>query len=335
MIHVEYPGLLSTLQDGGRPGWQHLGITPGGVMDVYSARIANALVGNPHSAAVLETTLHAPCLSFAKGVWLAITGADLSPEIDGAPVPSWRPVWVPAGSRLRFGLPRLGCRAYLAVAGGFVAPRVLNGSGTDCRAGFGGLEGRPLRAGDRLEFLESTLPAPDDPQRMQAPKWCVGWSQGLPMDCPARLRLIPGPDWAGLPLAGRRLLAEDAYRISAASDRMGMRLEGPPLSLKASGEKLSAGVTFGTLQLPPGGQPILLGVDRQTTGGYPMLGVVASVDHPRLAQLRPGDPVRIEPIAVEQAQKLYRLRDQKLRHLQTNLGLRWPLSRKRRGGGNG
>jgi antagonist of KipI len=328
VIRVEQPGLLSTIQDRGRPGWQHLGITPGGVMDTYSAAVSNALVGNSPDAAVLEITLHGPGLLFEAGTWLAITGADLSPEIGGRPVPGWRPVWIPGGTRLRFGPPRLGCRTYLAVAGGFNVPRILGSRSTDIRAGFGGLEGRPLRAGDQLDFPESPLPIPDDPTRLHAPRWWVAWSQELPFDDPARLRFVPGPDWAALPLTGQYALAGETYRISAASDRMGLRLEGPPLVLDATDERLSAGVAFGTLQLPPGGQPILLGVDRQTTGGYPVLGTVASVDHPRLAQLRPGEPVRFEAVTVEQAQALYRDHAERLHRLQTSLSLRWPLNGK-------
>lgn len=326
MIRVEQPGLLSTIQDRGRSGWQHLGVTPGGVMDAYSATVANILAGNPPDAAVLEITLKGPCLSFEAGTWLAVTGADLSPEVRSSPVPSWRPVWVPAGSRLRFGQPRLGCRAYLAVAGGFAVPPVLGSRSTDIRAGFGGLEGRPLRANDVLAHYAGSLPMPDDSWRVHAPRWCVAWSQELSLDGPARLRFVPGPDWTALPLTGQHALAGETYRISAASDRMGLRLEGPPLMLEDAGEKLSAGVAFGTLQLPPGGQPILLGVDRQTTGGYPVLGTVASVDRPRLAQLRPGDVVSFEPIAIEEAQDLFRQRAERLRRLQAGLNLRWPLN---------
>jgi antagonist of KipI len=330
MIRIEKPGLMTTLQDCGRPGRQHLGVTPGGAMDAYSAAVANALVGNAPDAAVMEITLHGPRLRFAFGAWLAVAGADMSPELDGVPLPAWRPVWAPAGARLRFGAARLGCRAYLAVDGGFAVPTVLNGRGADHRAGFGGFEGRPLRTGDRLEHFEGSLPAPENPRRMCAPNWSVAWSQALALECSARLRLIPGPAWEALPPEGRRALAEEAYRISASSDRMGLRLEGPPLSLPGQAEKLSAGVAFGTLQLPPGGRPILLGADRQTTGGYPILGVTASVDLPRLAQLRPGDPVRFEPVAVEKAQALYRLRAEKQRFLQVSLEMRWPLNGRRR-----
>lgn len=329
MIRIENPGLMTTLQDRGRSGQQHLGITPGGAMDAYSAGVANSLVGNAPDAAVMEITLQGPRLRFSSGVWLAVAGADMSPELDGVPLPSWRPVWAPAGARLRFGTARLGCRAYLAVDGGFAVPTVLNGRGLDHRAGFGGFEGRPLRAGDRLASGAGALPAPDNPRRVHAPTWSVAWSQALALECAARLRLIPGPDWDALPSEARFALMQETYRVSASSDRMGLRLDGPPLSVPGPGEKLSAGVAFGALQLPPGGRPILLGADRQTTGGYPVLGVTASVDLPRLAQLRPGDTVRFEPVTVEKAQALYRLRAEKLRFLQVSLGMRWPLNRLR------
>lgn len=326
MIRVEHPGLLTTLQDTGRHGYQHLGLSPGGAMDPYSAAIANALVGNPAEAAVLEITLQGPRLTLERPLWLALTGADLSAELDGEPLPSWRPVWCPAGSRLRFGRPRLGCRAYLAVAGGFAVPAVLGSRSTDRRAGFGGLDGRALRAGDVVPVHGHALATPPDASRAWSPSWFVAWAEELALDGHARLRLVPGDDWSALPEAGRRALGEEAYRVSPLSDRMGLRLEGPLLALPGVGEKLSSGVAFGTLQLPPGGAPILLGADRQTTGGYPVLGTVASVDHPRLAQLRPGEPVRFEPVDVDTAQDLRRAQARRLQKLRAGLALRWPLT---------
>jgi len=326
VIVVERPGLLSTLQDLGRPGWQHVGVTPGGVMDSDSGAVANALVGNPPEAAVLEITLHGPSLCFEAGSWLAIAGADLLPELDGDPIPTWRPVWAPAGSRLGFGQARRGCRAYLAVAGGFSAHIVLGGRGTDLRGSFGGLAGRALRAGDRLEVGSSQLPVPEKPDRLHAPDWSVRWNTAPNPGVPVCLRLIPGPAWAALSADGQRALAIAVYRVGAHADRMGLRLTGPSLELSAKDETLSSGVTFGTLQLPPGGQPILLGVDRQTTGGYPILGTVASIDHPRLAQLCPGDAVGFEPVTVERAQALYREHALRLRRLRVGLSERWPLN---------
>lgn len=325
VIRVDQPGLLTTVQDCGRPGWQHLGVTPGGAMDAYSAAVATALVGNPPDSALLEITLNGPTLSFATGTWLAVTGADLSPELDGLPFPAWRPVWVPAGSRLRFGSPRRGCRAYLAVAGGLTGLPVLGSRSTDVRARFGGLDGRPLRAHDLLPLGDGSLPPPAEPRRWYAPNWFVAWSQELSLADPARLRFVPGPDWNTLSPAGGHALEREDFRVSANSDRMGLYLEGPALELPAGGERLSAGVAFGTLQLPPAGRPILLGVDRQTTGGYPVLGTVITVDLPRLAQLRPGDRVSFEPIAVEQAQDLLRRRAARLRRLLASLSVRWPL----------
>lgn len=325
MIRVEHPGLLSTVQDTGRHGWQHLGLSPGGAMDGWSARLANALVGNRPEAAVLELSLQGPRLVLERGAWLALTGADLTATADGEALPLWRPVWLPAGTRLAFGRPRLGCRAYLAVAGGFDLPPVLGSRSTDRRAGLGGLDGRALKAGDRLALRTGVLPAPEHPEQRWAPTWCAAWAEELPLDGHARLRLVPGADWAALSEAGQRALVGEAFRVSPLSDRMGLRLEGPRLELAGIVEKLSAGVAYGTLQLPPGGQPILLGVEHQTTGGYPVLGTVASVDLSRLAQLRPGEPLRFEPITVEAAQELLRAREMRLKRLLAGLALRWPL----------
>ncbi|QGU33780.1 biotin-dependent carboxyltransferase family protein [Thermochromatium tepidum] len=306
MIVVEQPGLYTTLQDQGRPGLQHLGITPGGAMDGYAAWVANRLVGNPATAAVLEITLMGPRLVVERGSWMALTGADLSATLDGEELPTWCPVWVPAGARLNFGEARRGCRAYLALGGGFMVDAILGSRATDVRAGFGGLDGRPVRRGDHLPLGPSPWPAPRMPARPYAPSWRVNWIHGLALEPPIRLRLVPDHDWWALPSQGRADLESGVYRIDPAADRMGLRLQGPALTLPEAGARVSAGVTHGTLQLPPDGQPILLGVDRQTVGGYPVLGTVASVDHPYLAHLKPGDTVRFEPITVARAQALYR-----------------------------
>ena len=156
-LAVEAPGLLTTLQDPGRRGYQHLGIGPGGVMDDVSPRLGNLLVGNPAGAATLEITLAGPRLCFEDDALIALGGGDLSPEIEGRPVPRWRPVRVRAGARLQFGRPRAGARCYLAVAGGFGVAPVMGSASTNLAAGFGGFQGRPLKRGDRLET--GTCPA--------------------------------------------------------------------------------------------------------------------------------------------------------------------------------
>lgn len=326
MIHIEHPGLLTTIQDLGRTGFQHLGLSPGGAMDPDAARIANLLVGNAPNAALLEITLMGPRLVLETGAWIALTGADLTTTLNGAPLPVWRPVWAPAGARIGFGGPRWGCRAYLAMDGGLDVQQVLGSRSTDMRAVLGGLAGRPLQAGDSLPLGIAGLPPPQRPDRPAWPRWWVKHRADIPIDHPTRLRFIPGMDWAALPEHEQQALAKNRHRISSQCDRMGLRLSGPALSLPEGPERLSAGVTFGTIQLPPDGQPIVLGPERQTTGGYPVLGTVARIDWPRLGQLRPGDTVSFMPITVDAAHAMIRARERDIARLAAGLSLRWPLN---------
>jgi antagonist of KipI len=320
---VEVPGLLTVLQDAGRPGYQHLGISPGGAMDPVSHQLASLLVGNPPALPSLEITLAGPTLVFEADALIALGGADLAPEVDGLPVPLWRPVLVRAGARMRFGRSREGCRCYLAVAGGFGIPRCLGGAGTHLAAGFGGFHGRALRAGDRLRtgppppqcypalqraFRQETRP-------IVGSGWFVPWFQQLDFRRPACLRLIPGPHWPALGPASRAGFLGEAFRVTSDSDRVGLRLRGPKLVLDPAPELVSAGVATGTLQLPPDGIPILLMADRPTTGGYPRLGELASVDLPQAGQLRPGEPLRFQLIALAEAQALRQARVQWLQGL--------------------
>ena len=319
-ILVEVPGLLTTLQDLGRKGYQHLGVGPGGVMDEMSHRLGNLLVGNPAGAPSLESTLAGPRLRFEDDALIALCGGDLSPELDGRPVPMWRPVRVRAGARLQFGRPRAGARCYLAVAGGFQVAPVMNSASTNLAAGFGGFQGRALKRGDRL----GTAPCPEDlypgfhdhhlqdAGSFQAQDWFAPWFREVSFQRPAVLRVVAGPQWPALTAQAREAFLGATFRVAPQSNRMGLRLQGAALALEQPLEMLSAGVTMGTLQLPPDGSPILLMADRQTTGGYPRLGEVASVDLPHAAQLAPGEEVRFELIELAEAQALYLQREARL-----------------------
>jgi antagonist of KipI len=322
-ILVEVPGLLTTLQDLGRRGCQHLGVGPSGVMDEVSHRLGNLLVGNPEAEATLEITLAGPRLRFEADALIALCGGDLSPELEGRPVPLWRPVLVRAGARLQFGRPLAGARCYLAVAGGFQAPRVMNSASTNLAAGFGGFQGRPLKRGDRLETADcprDLYPGLQDHCQRErlawkALDWFAPWFRETDFVRPATLHVVEGPQWQDLTPASRRDFLATPFMVAPNSDRMGIRLRGEQLILARPLEMLSAGVAMGTIQLPPDGAPILLMADRQTTGGYPRLGEVATVDLPKAAQLAPGETLRFKTITLEAAQDLLVRREARFKDL--------------------
>jgi antagonist of KipI len=294
-------GWLTTVQDLGRYGHQHYGVSVSGVMDSFSTIVANRLVGNPDQAAVLELTLKGPELQFERDTVIAITGADLSPTLDGRRIPMWERILIPHGSQLCFGLPQAGTRAYLSIAGGIDVPLMLGSCATHWASETGGLHGRPLRQGDVLvggkprplatQQIGTALPAPLRPRYERA----------------VTLRITPGPQRNFFLKQSITALTETDYTISPQSDRMGYRLTGPKISRKGSTQFISDGTATGALQIPPDGQPILLMADRQTTGGYPKIAVVISADLPLAAQLAPGDRIRFVLCTVAQAQRLLRM----------------------------
>lgn len=292
-IEVIKPGALSTFQDLGRHGFQKLGVPVNGVMDERSHRLANALVGNAPDEATLEITLMGPTLRFQVPVLLAVCGADLDVSIDGEPLPLATARVVQTGAILSFGKRRQGLRAYLAVAGGYAVDPVMGSSSTFVRGGYGGAQGKPLRRGDviALKAARTAMPA------VQAGP--------LPeLDATAPIRIVRGREARAFSDEAWASLTTSAYKIGAQSDRMGYRLDGAPLALRAKLEMPSEAVAFGTIQVPPDGQPIVLMADRQTTGGYPKIAHVCAVDLPRLAQRGPGESLRFELISIDEAQSL-------------------------------
>lgn len=299
-VEVEKAGLLTTVQDGGRTGKQVFGVSVSGAMDRFAMRVANLLVGNRPDAPVLEFTLTGPVLRFSCPQIIAIAGGDFRPQLDGVPVPAWQAVPVPAGARLAFGLCAAGARGYLAVAGGFQVPPVMGSAATYVRGGYGGWQGRALKAGDRI-------PVPDgggmvrrfaSVRRRLAPPWIPDYATPRPV------RVIPGPHAERFRPEAWDRLWNAAYRILPASDRMGYRLQGPPLLHWNGTDVLSTYIFPGAIQVPADGQPIVLMADCQVTGGYAVIGVVAGVDLPYLAQRKPGDDLRFRPVSVAEAQRL-------------------------------
>ncbi len=292
LLEVETGGLLTTVQDLGRAGRQRSGLTPGGVMDPFAACAANLLLGNLRGAATLEITLLGPALRFLAPAQIALCGGDLSAHLDEKQMPLWKTVRVQPGQTLSFGRRRTGARAYLAVAAGLGVPELLGSRSTFLRGKLGGLEGRPLRPGDILPGgAASSRRAVRGLRPQDIPAY------GLP----AVLRVLPGPHRSHFSGAGQAALFAASYLLSPQSDRQGYRLDGPAVERSGTGDILSEPMPLGGIQIPPDGQPILLMADRQTTGGYPLIGVVISADIPRAAQLAPGDAVRFVPVTLAAA----------------------------------
>lgn len=317
-IAVIKPGMLSTVQDRGRFGFQHFGVPVSGAMDAYSHRVANILAANDEDAATLEITLRGPQLRFDIDSLIALCGADLSASLDGTALPQGKPVRVRAHSVLDFGESKTGCRAYLAVHGGIDVPSIMGSRSTYDTAHIGGIDGRALRKGDTLPVGASTeTPYPGlaqalqgTKQRFSAPKWAVNQHIEKLSRTPQTVRILPGRHWDAFPAAAREVLTANEYRVAPDSSRMGCRLDGAIVSAERAFEILSEAVTFGTIQVPPSGKPIVLMADRQTVGGYPKIAEVAGVDLHLVAQLRPGDTLRFELVSLAQAQALWLKREQ-------------------------
>lgn len=271
-------GALTTVQDLGRPGHAHLGVPGSGALDPPASRLANRLVGNPAGAAVLETTLNGCALRMRCDATVAVTGAPCPVTVDGRPVAWGAPVAVPAGSVVEAGAVVRGVRSYLAVSGGVAPEPVLGSRSTDLLSGLGPA---PLADGAVLPLGDTTgtparvdeAPAPGPPDELV-------------------LRVLPGPrdDW--FTATALRTLVHGSYRVASASNRIGLRTEGPPLERSRHDELPSEGMVLGAVQVPPDGRPVVFLADHPTTGGYPVIGVVPGRDLPPAAQAAPGTPVR-------------------------------------------
>lgn len=312
-LSIIRPGLMTTLQDGGRYGRQKIGIIPSGAMDIYSLRMANILVGNDEYEAALEITLTGPTIEFTSDTLIAVAGGDFRPIIDGQAVPMLRPVAVKAGAILRFGPCRTGCRAYLAVSGGYDVPAVMGSRSTCLSAGFGGFEGRALKKGDVLPTREPgeygqkmmySLLSQGAHSFKQA-KWRISQTHVTEERLRKPIRVMAGLQYDAFTDKARYDFFSTPYRVTTRSDRMGCRLEGAKLPLRAPLEMISEAAPFGTVQVPPDGSPIILMADHQTTAGYPVIAQVALVDTARVAQLRPGDQMDFRLISQAEAEQLY------------------------------
>ena len=282
MLAVLATGPLSTVQDGGRPGWASIGVTRSGAADRASAALANRLVGNDGTAAVVEVTAGGLRVRAGRTLLVAVTGAPAPVTVDGRAAPFDAPFSLSPGRTLGLGVPAVGLRSYLAVRGGIDVPPVLGSRSTDTLSGLGPA---PLRAGD---VLPVGAPTGEEPFVDVAP---VGPPSSRPV-----LGVLPGPrrDWLD-PSAWGALTSAD-WTVTADSDRVGLRLSGPRLERARGGELPSEGLVPGAVQVPPDGAPVLFLADHPVTGGYPVLAVVATADLPAAAQLRPGDRLRFRSV---------------------------------------
>lgn len=318
------PGLLTTVQDLGRYGFQQYGVIAGGAMDSYALSMANLLVGNAEREAGLEMTVTGPEITFAEPSLIAICGGGLSPLLDERPLPLWRTVYAPKGARLHFGRRSAGCRAYLAVAGGIAVPVQLNSRSTYLRAGIGGHQGRALRSGDVLPVGNPSLRGKSwtelltkelGPESLSVSRWYPARSL-IPAYTEAPvLQVIPGEEFRSFSVESRERFLSEPYTILPQSDRMGYRLSGSSLNLVRNQSLISSPVTYGTVQVPAGGSPIVLMADRQTTGGYPKLAQVITADLPLLAQAAIGSAVRFRLVTLREAQEQLLQRELELRRL--------------------
>jgi len=314
-IEVIKPGMLSSVQDTGRRGYADLGLGRAGAMDEPALRLAQALVGNHGDEAALEITLAGPTLRFRHDAVIALTGGIIEARADGQALPPWTCCFLPAGTLLRLGGMRHGCRSYLAVRGGFDIPPVLGSRSTDLHAAIGPLDGRPLRADDLLP-TGTHDPAPwfRATRHVQALRWGLDPQPWLDY-ARAPLTLLRGHHYDALDDVSQRALFKQPFVVSKDSNRTGSRLDGPRLALRRPLELISEATLPGTLQLPPSGHPILLLAEAPVTGGYPRIGQLATVDLPRLAQRRPGDALCFREIAMDEALERLQAREEALRRL--------------------
>jgi biotin-dependent carboxylase-like uncharacterized protein len=288
VIEILRAGPLATVQDLGRNTWRDRGISRCGALDELALAWGNLLVGNPAGAAGLEFTLGPATLRFDTDACVAITGTDMEASLDGRPLRPWWRHRVRAGQTLKLAAPRERMRSYVAVAGGIAVPEALGSRSTDLKAGFGGLDGRALRDGDRLP-LAAPAALPSRTVGIRPPAW------------DATVRVLPGPEHDEFSAAAREAFWATDWQVTPQSNRMGYRLTGPALVRERGDELASHGVLPGVIQVPPSGQPIVLLADAQTTGGYPKIGVVIRADLWKLGQLRLGARLRFVPCTPDDA----------------------------------
>lgn len=324
-ITIRQPGILTTIQDLGRYGAQKYGIIVGGAMDAISLRIANMIVGNEQGEGVLEVVLFGLSFEFNEDTLISITGGQLHPTIDGKSAPMWRPVFVKKGSILHFKSGHSGSRAYVAFAGGIDVPNILESKSTYLNAAIGGYEGRALHAGDTLQFGKLSHISEGLITNLQSPTsndWSVNYHSFLNFNKHQQIRIMKGSEFDKFTEDSIDALLNEQYTLTTHADRMGYQLEGHPLKMTEEFELISEGVTFGTIQVPTSGQPIVLMADRQTAGGYPKIAQVITADLAKLAQSLPMNQLSFQLVTIEEAEQALFEQEKALHDLAVSIRLK-------------
>lgn len=295
-ITILNPGLLTTIQDQGRVGYQQFGVPVSGAMDPRSAAFANILVGNGVEEAVLECTMLGPQIRFDADNCFAVCGGDLGAALNGTAIQTYRAYQAKAGDVLKFAMPKSGCRAFIAFAGGLDVPEVMGSRSTYMKAKIGGLEGRKLAKEDVIPFKAPKAVLKDMDDRHLYPEFQTQKDY--------RIRVVMGPQDDYFTDAGIETFLSGTYTVTQEFDRMGCRLEGDAIAHKEGGDIISDGISFGAIQIPSSGKPIIMLADRQTTGGYTKIANVITADFRIMAQLKAGDRVHFEKISIQEAQDI-------------------------------
>lgn len=325
-LSIEKSGLLSTIQDRGRFGYQKDGVSVSGAMDATAMRISNILSGNEEGVPVIELTHPGPEIRFTEDHLISLAGADIPATLNGKPVPVWKPFVAEKDSLLEFRKPVKGRFVYLAVAGGFDVPQLTGSASTFLPAGLGGFMGRAFRKGDHIQCKKpSELSLRIQKSIVSKRNKTAGWApaaQLIPIypDDPV-VRALKGPDHGLFSEEAKRNFWEGRFIISRQSDRMGYQLEGPELPLRESGQILSTAVTFGTVQVAPG-KTIILAADRQTTGGYPVIAQIISADLPAFVQLQAGKTIRFQEVSLQEAHQALFRQEKNLQALRRAISLK-------------
>ena len=318
-------GTLATIQDIGRIGYQNIGVIVSGAMDSFALKIANRLLGNHQHEACIEVTMRGTAFHFSEDTYIAITGGDLTPTIQGMDVPQWRPVLVRANQTLRFKGAKKGLRSYLAVQHGFLIEEKLGSKSTYLRANMGGLNGRALQEQDEIQLMNTNWDTPVLPiknEYFSTVSWHVRPDFYKKARKRHRIRFVEGYEYQWFTTATQQNFERVHFDVAMSSDRMGYRLKGFKLQKDVQQEMVSEAVTNGTIQVANDGQPIILLADRQTTGGYPRIGQVISADLHRFGQMKPGDQIRFERVTLDEAyEALYDL-EQQLNHIEVSIQLK-------------